>query len=92
MPGMKNEFHVKQEEHITPGVTVYLLGLAAGCLVLAPMSEVYGRRPVFLCSLLGFTLLTLPCALATSLNEILVARFFAYVVVALPGRPPPATG
>lgn len=79
MPGMKQTFHVQQDERITLGVTVYLLGLAAGCLVLAPMSEVYGRRPIFLCSMLCFTLLTLPCALANSLKDILTVRFFAYV-------------
>ncbi|KAK6387383.1 hypothetical protein LTS17_000651 [Exophiala oligosperma] len=77
MPGMKQTFHVQQDERITLGVTVYLLGLAAGCLVLAPMSEVYGRRPIFLCSMLCFTLLTLPCALANSLKDILTVRFFA---------------
>ncbi len=76
---MKRAFHIQQEERITLGVTVYLLGLACGCLVLAPMSEVYGRRPIFLCSMLFFTLLTLPCALATSMKEVLVARFFAWV-------------
>ncbi|KAK5210583.1 hypothetical protein LTR20_004811 [Exophiala xenobiotica] len=77
MPGMKRAFDIEQEEQITLGVTVYLLGLACGCLVLAPMSEVYGRRPIFLCSIFFFALLTLPCALATSLKEILIARFFA---------------
>lgn len=78
MPGMKQTFHVQQDELITLGVTVYLLGLAAGCLVLAPMSEVYGRRPIFLSSMFCFTLLTLPCALASSLKGILTVRFFAY--------------
>jgi MFS family permease len=76
---MKRTFDIEREEYITLGVTVYLLGLACGCLVLAPMSEVYGRRPIFFCSIFFFALLTLPCALATSLKEILIARFFACV-------------
>jgi MFS family permease len=47
--------------------------------VLAPLSEMYGRRPVYIGSILVFLLLVLPCALATSLTEILVVRFFGYV-------------
>lgn len=76
MPGMMEEFHVTSEPVATLGVTVYLLGLACGSLVLAPMSEIYGRRVVYAGSLLFFTLMVLPCALATSLSEILVVRFF----------------
>jgi MFS family permease len=55
---------------------MYLLGLAVGSLVLAPLSEIYGRRPVYIGALAAFCLLVLPCALATSLAEVLVVRFF----------------
>jgi hypothetical protein len=41
MPGMMKEFHVKSEPIATLGVTTYLLGLATGSLVLAPMSEIF---------------------------------------------------
>lgn len=75
MPGMMEEFHVSSEPVATLGVTVYLLGLACGSLILAPLSEIYGRRIVYFGSLLFFTLMVLPCALATSLPEVLVVRF-----------------
>jgi hypothetical protein len=76
MPGMMKEFGVTSEPLATLGVTMYLVGLAAGSLILAPLSEIYGRRPVYIGALAVFCLLILPCALATSLAEVLVVRFF----------------
>jgi MFS family permease len=75
MPGLMEEFHIESESIATLGVTMYLLGLAAGSLLLAPLSEIYGRRPVYIGALIFFCLMVLPCALATSLPEILVVRF-----------------
>lgn len=76
IPGLMIEYDVSNESVVTLGVTTYLLGLAVGSLVVAPMSELYGRRPVYLICLVCFCLLVLPTALATSLAEILVVRFF----------------
>ena len=36
----------------------------------------YGRRPVYIVAMLAFMLLIIPCGLATSLEEVLVVRFF----------------
>lgn len=76
MPGMMKEFGINSEPVATLGVTMYLIGLAVGSLILAPLSEIYGRRPVYIGALAVFCLLVLPCALATSLSEVLVVRFF----------------
>lgn len=76
MPGMMKEFHETSEPIATLGVTTYLLGLAVGSLVLAPLSEIYGRRPIYIGSLAAYCLLVLPCSLATSLPEVLIVRFF----------------
>ncbi|CAG8971027.1 hypothetical protein HYALB_00005265 [Hymenoscyphus albidus] len=76
MPGMMEEFGEESEAIATLGVTFYLIGLAVGSLVLAPLSEMYGRRPVYIGSLLFFAAMVLPSALATSLPEILIVRFF----------------
>jgi hypothetical protein len=75
MPGLMKDFHVTSEPVATLGVTVYLLGLAVGSLILAPLSEIYGRRPVYIGSLGFFSLMVLPCALAHSLPTVLVFRF-----------------
>lgn len=79
IPGLIDQFHVGSETIATLGVTTYLIGLGLGSLVWAPVSELYGRRPVYLFCMVIFTLLILPSCLATSLTEILVVRFFGYV-------------
>lgn len=76
MPGMMKAFHETNETVATLGVTTYLLGIGVGSLILAPLSEIYGRRPVYLGSLSFFSLMILPCALATGLSEVLIVRFF----------------
>lgn len=79
MPGMMKDFGVDNEPLTTMGITFYLLGLAVGSMVLAPASEIYGRRPVYVVALLLFTIMVIPCALATSLPQILGLRFLGYV-------------
>lgn len=79
IPGLTAEFGGATPTVATLGVTTYLLGLACGSLVVAPMSELFGRRPVYLVCMAASALLVLPCALATSLAEIIVVRFFGAV-------------
>jgi len=50
--------------------------MAVGSVILAPLSEMYGRRIVYLVALSLFVILVLPCALATNIEAILVTRFF----------------
>ncbi|KAH6891028.1 major facilitator superfamily domain-containing protein [Thelonectria olida] len=75
IPGLIEEFG-STTTGTTLGLTTYLLGLAAGSLIVAPMSELYGRQPVYMVCLVIWLILIIPCALATSLTEILVVRFF----------------
>lgn len=79
LSGLLAEFGGTDPTVATLGVTTYLLGLACGSLVVAPMSELFGRRPVYLVCLSVSALLVLPCALATSLGEIIAVRFFGAV-------------
>lgn len=88
IPGLVKTFGITDQIGIL-GVTTYLLGLAAGSLVLAPLSEMYGRRPVYILSMASFALLVLPCALATHISSILVARFFgAFAAAAMISNAP----
>lgn len=79
IPGLEVAFNEPSRTVATLGVTTYLLGLASGSLIVAPMSELFGRRPVYLICLTVSALLILPAALATSLTEIIVVRFFGAV-------------
>ncbi|KAK0725354.1 major facilitator superfamily transporter [Lasiosphaeris hirsuta] len=77
IPGVMGEFYdVSNSSIVTLGLTTYLMGLATGSVIVAPMSELYGRRPVYILCMAIFTLLIIPCGLATSLTEIIVVRFF----------------
>jgi hypothetical protein len=78
MPGMMKDFGIDNEPLTTLGITFYLIGLAIGSMLLAPASEIWGRRPVYVVALLVFSILVIPCALATSLPEVLVVRLFGY--------------
>ncbi|KAI9902004.1 hypothetical protein N3K66_003821 [Trichothecium roseum] len=77
-PGLVKEFG-SSTTITTLGMTMYLLGLATGSLIVAPLSELYGRRPVYMICLCIWALLILPSALAKSLTAIIVSRYFCAV-------------
>ncbi|EME46603.1 hypothetical protein DOTSEDRAFT_70575 [Dothistroma septosporum NZE10] len=74
IPGMREEFGTNETVGIL-GVTTYLLGMATGSVVLAPLSEMYGRRPIYLIVMALFVVFVIPCAVAKNMATILVARF-----------------
>lgn len=47
IPGLIDAFGISNSEGIL-GMTTYLIGMAAGSVILAPLSEMYGRRPVYI--------------------------------------------
>ena len=76
---MMEEFDVKSEAIITLGVTTYLFGLAVGSLLLASISEIYGRKPVYAIAMAFFVILIILCGLAQNIETIIVCRFFGAV-------------
>lgn len=58
------------------GNTAFLFAVSITPLVLAPLSEVYGRNPIYLSAVLLFTLLYIPQALAKNITTIIVVRWF----------------
>lgn len=54
-----------------------MLGFAAGPVLLAPLSEIYGRVPVYHVCNVGFVAFSVACALAPSLNTLIAFRFLA---------------
>jgi hypothetical protein len=77
IPGMLKSFNIQSKTLVVLGITTYLMGLALGSVILAPLSEVFGRRPVYLIAHTIFVLLVIPSALAQNLATILTVRFFA---------------
>lgn len=60
-------------------IAVFVLGFGLGPLFLAPLSEQFGRRIVYIISLATFTMFSALCALAPSISALLTFRFFAGV-------------
>ncbi|OTA99526.1 hypothetical protein M426DRAFT_67665 [Hypoxylon sp. CI-4A] len=59
----------------TVGLSLYLIGLAFGPLFLGPLSEFYGRRPIYLISLTLFLVWLVPEAAAKNVTTMLIGRF-----------------
>ncbi|KAK8088460.1 polyamine transporter [Apiospora hydei] len=75
-PQIQAEFGAS-EEVTTLGLSLYVLGFALGPLLLAPLSELRGRRGVYLSSWLCVVLLQLGPALAPNMATVLVTRFLS---------------
>jgi MFS family permease len=65
-------------------VSVYVLGFAAGPLVMAPFSEIWGRSPVYHACNIGFVIFVVACAKAPSLNALIVFRLFSGIFGSAP--------
>ncbi|KAJ5682365.1 hypothetical protein N7462_005530 [Penicillium macrosclerotiorum] len=58
-------------------VSVFLLGYCFGPFLIAPLSEIYGRVPLYhICNCL-FLIFTIACAISQSMAQLIVFRFFA---------------
>ncbi|KAF4222172.1 hypothetical protein CNMCM8980_008546 [Aspergillus fumigatiaffinis] len=60
----------------TLGLTTYIFGLGIGPLFLAPLSELYGRRNIYIISFTLFLIWLVPCAVARNIQTMIIARFF----------------
>lgn len=60
----------------TLGLTLYVFGLGSAPLLLGPLSEFYGRRPIYIVGYAMFTIWLIPSAVARNIQTMLVARFF----------------
>ncbi|KAF1999682.1 MFS general substrate transporter [Amniculicola lignicola CBS 123094] len=64
--------------------SIYLLGYTFGPLVIAPLSELYGRAPLYnICNVL-FVIFNIACAVASSLNSLIAFRFLAGIAASSP--------
>ncbi|KAF2202938.1 MFS general substrate transporter [Delitschia confertaspora ATCC 74209] len=60
----------------TLGLSLFVAGLGVGPMVLSPLSEFYGRRPIYIYSYLFFLIWLIPEAVAPNMATMLVGRFF----------------
>lgn len=69
-----SEFSISREVSLL-GLSLFVLGLGTAPLLLGPVSELTGRRPVYLASLVGFLLLQFPVAFANNAPVYFIFRF-----------------
>lgn len=62
------------------GITVFTFGFAIAPMALAPLSEVYGRSPVYLTTYGLFVLMFIPQALSPNITTLLITRFLGGVM------------
>ncbi|PLB54003.1 MFS general substrate transporter [Aspergillus steynii IBT 23096] len=60
----------------TLGLSFFVLGIAFGPILTSPLSEWYGRRPIYVVSWLLFMIWTAATAVARNIQTIIISRFF----------------
>jgi DHA1 family bicyclomycin/chloramphenicol resistance-like MFS transporter len=57
-------------------LTAYLVGIAVGQLIYGPLLDRFGRRPPMYAGLAIYILATIACAFSTSIDQLIMMRFF----------------
>ncbi|EKM51926.1 uncharacterized protein PHACADRAFT_177335 [Phanerochaete carnosa HHB-10118-sp] len=71
--GVNETFHVSEEVSLLT-ITLFVVGFGIGPMVFAPLSELYGRRVLYVTTLLVGVIFVIPGALAKNIGTLLVAR------------------
>src|SRR5438045_5974031 len=74
LPTLATEFKV-DAARVQHTLSAYLLGLAVGQLAFGPIADRYGRKPPLLGGLVVFTLASIGCLLAATMEHFVVLRF-----------------
>ncbi|KAH8178983.1 major facilitator superfamily protein [Sarocladium implicatum] len=74
---LAKEFKITDDTITSLTVSIYMLGFAIGPMVIAPLSELYGRLPIYhVCNVL-YICFTIGCALGQNTGMFLAFRFLA---------------
>lgn len=65
-------------------VSIYLLGYSFGPLILAPLSEMYGRYPIYNACNVLYVVFNVACALAPNMSGLIVFRLLAGIAGSCP--------
>lgn len=84
VPDMMASFDDDSSAMASLVVSIYVVGFALGPLLLAPLSEIYGRLPVYHASNLLFLAFTVGCALSTRAGMFVAFRLLAGCVGGTP--------
>lgn len=76
-PVFLHEFHVTSSTVAQLAITIYVLGLAVGPMILSPLSEAYGRLPIYHVSNSLFLIFLVGCGVSRNVAEFMVFRFIS---------------
>ncbi len=74
LPNIATYFQASASQ-VQLSLTTSFLGLAVGQIIIGPLSDIYGRRPLMLIFLVCFVLSSYMCANATSIEQLIIFRF-----------------
>ncbi len=74
LPSIAAELKADQAE-IQLTLSVFLLGFATSQLIYGPLSDRFGRRPVFIGALVLYLLASLTCSFSNTIEELIILRF-----------------
>lgn len=72
---MEPEFHNSRIVSVL-GLSTFVLGIAFGPMFLSPLSEFYGRRPIYLVAWTTYLIFLIPQTVAKNIATVIVFRFF----------------
>ncbi|KAJ7165627.1 MFS general substrate transporter [Mycena crocata] len=65
-------------------VSLMVVGFGIGPLAWSPLSELYGRRPLWIIPSIFYVVFNIPCALAPNIETLLVCRFLSGLFASAP--------
>lgn len=77
IPEIMKEFRNTNETIGSLIVSIYILGYCIGPLIIAPLSELYGRLIIYHCNNAIFIIFTIACAVAPNIGSLCFFRFIA---------------
>lgn len=80
-PRMAESLHTS-DAAVQLSMTAFLIGLAIGQLLLGPLSDSAGRRPVLIGGGIAYVIVSVACALAPNIGVLIGARFLAGMAAA----------
>ncbi|KAK0185633.1 MFS general substrate transporter [Armillaria mellea] len=81
--GIEEEFQVG--EVVTAlSVSLMVCGFGLGPLIISPLSELYGRRPLWVIPTFLYLIFSIPCAVAKNIQTLLICRFFCGIFASGP--------
>ncbi|EXJ72707.1 uncharacterized protein A1O5_03854 [Cladophialophora psammophila CBS 110553] len=83
LEGVSKRFHVSEEVSLLT-ITMFVIGFGVGPLAFAPLSELYGRKPVYVITMGLAVIFEIPCAVAQNIGTLLVCRLIDGIAFSAP--------